>query len=124
MIIDANSHVPIFEQIAGSIRTGIANGVYRPGEMLPSLRVLALAVTVNPNTVKRAYERLEQEGLIVSRRGVGLFVTEEAVGIAKASAGVSVQLLFDGAVAAARTSGLGDGETTRVFERALTKKHV
>jgi GntR family transcriptional regulator len=119
MIIDANSHVPIFEQIAGSIRTGIANGIYRSGEMLPSLRGLALAVTVNPNTVKRAYERLEQEGLIVSRRGVGLFVTEEAVGIAKASAGVSVQLLFDGAVAAARTSGLSDSETKAIFEKTL-----
>jgi GntR family transcriptional regulator len=87
--------------------------------MLPSLRVLALEVTVNPNTVKRAYERLEQEGLVVSRRGVGLFVAEGAVDVAMSLAGESVQPLFNGAVAAARTSGLSDSETRAIFERTL-----
>ena len=86
---------------------------------MPSLRALALAVTVNPNTVKRAYERLEQEGLVVARRGVGLFVTDEAVEIARKNAGESVQPLFSGAVAAARTAGLSEDATRAIFEKTL-----
>ena len=119
MVIDANSHVPIFEQIAGSIRTGIAAGVYQPGEALPSLRALALELTVNPNTVKRAYEILEREGLVVSRRGVGLFVADDAVEIAKGKASEAVEALFAGAVTAAKACGLVENDIRGTFEKAM-----
>ena len=82
MGVDANSHVPIFMQVAGHIRQAVSARVYRVGEALPSLRQLATELGVNPNTVQRAYELLEREGLVVSRRGVGLFV-----GIGRASCG-------------------------------------
>ena len=59
-----------------AIRAAVAAGVYRPGEVLPSLRAMATEVHVNPNTVQRAYDELEREGLIYSQRGRGLFVAE------------------------------------------------
>lgn len=77
MQIDPKSHTPIFRQIADQIRGRIRSGVHRPGESLPSLRQLALDIKVNPNTIQRAYELLEREGMIESRRGVGIFVAEE-----------------------------------------------
>ena len=73
MLIDPKSHVPIFEQIAGHLRKQIAEGIYKPSEALPSLRALAIEITVNPNTVQRAYGLLEREGLVESRRGLGVF---------------------------------------------------
>ena len=74
MLIDPKSSIPIFRQIADQLRQSIESSVYRPGEMLPSLRVLAIEIKVNPNTVQRAYDALEREGVVETRRGVGIFV--------------------------------------------------
>jgi len=74
VFIDPKSHVPIFQQIAAHLRKQIGDGVYKAGEALPSLRVMAVDIRVNPNTVQRAYEVLEREGIVESRRGVGVFV--------------------------------------------------
>ena len=74
MLIDPKSSTPIFRQIADQLRQTIDANVYRPGEMLPSLRAMAVEICVNPNTVQRAYEALEREGVVETRRGVGIFV--------------------------------------------------
>lgn len=74
MLIDPKSSTPIFRQIADQLRQSIDAGVYRQGEMLPSLRAMAVEIKVNPNTVQRAYETLEREGVVETRRGVGIFV--------------------------------------------------
>jgi GntR family transcriptional regulator len=74
MLIDPKSSTPIFRQIADQLRQAIDSKVYRPGEMLPSLRAMAIDINVNPNTVQRAYEALEREGVVETRRGVGIFV--------------------------------------------------
>ena len=76
MLIDPKSPIPIFRQIADHLRRSIDSGVYKAGEMLPSLRALAIDIKVNPNTVQRAYDALEREGVVESRRGVGIFVTQ------------------------------------------------
>jgi GntR family transcriptional regulator len=74
MLIDPKSSTPIFRQIADQLRQAIDANVYRPGEMLPSLRAMAVEICVNPNTVQRAYDALEREGVVETRRGVGIFV--------------------------------------------------
>lgn len=74
MLVDPKSPIPIFRQIADHLRRSIDSGVYKAGEMLPSLRVLAIEIKVNPNTVQRAYDALEREGIVESRRGIGIFV--------------------------------------------------
>jgi len=74
MLIDPKSSTPIFRQIADQLRQAIESKVYKPGEMLPSLRAMAIDINVNPNTVQRAYEALEREGVVETRRGVGIFV--------------------------------------------------
>ncbi len=78
MHIDPKSLVPIFRQIADQLRQAIDAGVYKPGEMLPSLRNLAVDIKVNPNTVQRAYEALEREGVVETRRGIGIFVLKNS----------------------------------------------
>ena len=74
MHIDPKNDKPIFKQIVQQIRNGVTNGVFKPGEMLPSLRALAIDLTVNPNTVQRAYDELEREGIAFAKRGVGMFI--------------------------------------------------
>ena len=106
MKIDPRSHVPIYLQIADAVRAAVAAGVYRPGEALPSLRAMAIEIHVNPNTVQRAYDELEREGLIYSQRGRGLFVAEQGTASAQSPAGDGVRRAFDEAIRAGQAAGM------------------
>ena len=68
---------PIFEQIADAVQAALARGELKPGDKLPSARALAEELRVNPNTVIRAFELLEQRGITETRRGLGTFVRED-----------------------------------------------
>ncbi|GEL08234.1 GntR family transcriptional regulator [Salisediminibacterium halotolerans] len=67
---------PIYKQISEIIYGRICRGHLPAGEKLPSVRELAVELGVNPNTVSRTYIELEREGIVLSRRGQGTFVTE------------------------------------------------
>ncbi len=123
MSIDATSPVPVFVQIADHVRRAVAAGVYRPGDTIPSLRALALELVVNPNTVQRAYEQLEREGLIQSRKGLGMFVTQDAVAGARARSLAAVQAAFTHGVRAARAAGMTPADTRATFEQAWNDGH-
>lgn len=119
MGIDPNSPVPIFRQIAGYIRHAVAAGVYRPGEIIPSLRALALELTVNPNTVQRAYEELEREGVIQARKGLGMFVTKDGVAAARSRSEAAVYSAFDQGVRAGRAANMPPERIRGTFDKAL-----
>lgn len=76
--IDTTSSHPIYLQLAQRIKFAIASGVFRPSELIPSVREMAKELTLNPNTVSSAFRELQNEGLVTSRRGMGLAVTETA----------------------------------------------
>lgn len=65
---------PIVKQITDAIRLGIATSELQPGDQLPSVRGLAQQLTINPNTVAKAYAELTTEGWLESRQGMGLYV--------------------------------------------------
>jgi len=117
--IDLKSHIPIYLQIAEGIRAAVAAGVYRPGEGLPSLRALALDIQVNPNTVQRAYDQLEREGLVYSRRGKGLFVTEQGTTSAQTRTQQAVRGAFDEGIRAAGAAGMSAEQIREIFEAAI-----
>src|SRR5678809_960151 len=92
--IEPDSHIPIYLQIIEYLGSAIAAGVYRSGEALPSLRVLASELKVNPNTVQRAYDEMDRQGMVRSRRGVGMFVAERGARSARGRAEESVHAAF------------------------------
>ncbi len=118
MRIDPKSSVPIFQQIADQTRSAIRRGVLRPGERLPSLRALAVEIQVNPNTVQRAYERLEREGVVQSRKGTGVFVSEHAPGQAHISE-LSATRSFEKAIRSSLENGLPPDRIRTLFEAAM-----
>lgn len=65
---------PIYRQLVDQVRRLVAGGQLAPGETLPSVREVALQLTVNPMTVSKAYGLLETEGVLVRRRGIGMAV--------------------------------------------------
>ena len=74
IIIDYNDKRPIYEQIIERFQTLILNGVLDPDSQLPSVRNLAIELSINANTIQRAYSELEREGYIYSIKGRGNFV--------------------------------------------------
>lgn len=74
---DFNASKPIYLQLADRINRLIVSGELRAGEKLPSVRDMAVAYSVNPNTIQRTYSELEREGILETRRGQGTFVMEQ-----------------------------------------------
>ena len=74
--LDYKSPHSIHEQITNGIKELIISGALSPSEKLPSVRELSVSLTVNPNTVQRAYKTLETEGIIYSMQGKGNFVAK------------------------------------------------
>jgi GntR family transcriptional regulator len=91
---------PIWKQIEETIRKVISSRHLRPGDPVPSVRQLARTLSVTPNTVERAYQRLITSGVLVSRRGRGTFVA----GIAEAATSSRDQMLQDAAMRFAATA--------------------
>lgn len=73
--LDYLDHSPLYEQIKEKIKALIISGVLKPDEKVPSVRELAQSLTINPNTIHKAYKELELEGYIYSVRAKGSFVT-------------------------------------------------
>ncbi|MCA9126885.1 MAG: GntR family transcriptional regulator [Planctomycetales bacterium] len=118
MRIDAKSHIPIFQQIADQTRSAIRRGSLRAGEMLPSLRSLAVEIQVNPNTVQRAYELLEREGAVYSRKGVGVFVSDKPGVLNEANEQAALMRLSK-SISHCYKAGLKAERIRAIFEQAM-----
>ena len=75
--IDYKDRRPIYEQIVSSIEELAVRGVLEPDSQLPSVRQLAVELSINPNTIQRAYSQLEKTGVIYSVKGKGNFVAAD-----------------------------------------------
>ena len=76
--MDFKSTQTIYRQIENWVFEQILSGAWKPGERAKSVRELAVAFEVNPNTVMRSYERLQNQEIITNKRGIGFFVNEDA----------------------------------------------
>lgn len=72
--LDLKSGVPFYRQIIDQVKSAIATGLVEPGDRLPTVRQLAVDLSINPNTVARAYTELELTGLVETQMGSGTFV--------------------------------------------------
>ncbi len=76
--LDLRSRVPIYEQLVEKLKELIIHEVFQKDEQLPSVRALATELTINPNTIQKAYRELELQGYIYSIPGKGKFVSPQA----------------------------------------------
>lgn len=111
--IDPGSPVPLFDQLAGSIRGAVIAGGVKAGERLPTARDLAESLDVNVHTVLRAYQVLRDEGLVELRRGRGAIITNTAGRYAQLSTAI------DTVVAEARTLGIGPDTVNSLLREAF-----
>ncbi len=77
--LDLASGVPVYRQLIDQVLAGIAAGRLTPGDQLPTMRQLAVDLSINPNTVIRAYRELEIRGVLETHQGTGTFIAEKQV---------------------------------------------
>ena len=77
--LDLKSGVPFYRQIVDQVKTAIATAKVEPGDRLPTVRQVAVDLSINPNTVSRAYTELELTGLVETQMGSGTFVGTKRV---------------------------------------------
>src|SRR5450755_4395257 len=77
--LDVQSGVPVYRQIIDQIMGGIATGAVKGGDQLPTVRQLAVDLSINPNTVIRAYRELEIRGVLDTQQGTGTFISGQKI---------------------------------------------
>jgi GntR family transcriptional regulator len=121
--IDIADGTPIYLQICEQIKRAVAVGRLKAEEPLPSVRQLALELTVNPNTVARAYLELEHEGVIYKRQGQGTFVSPHALEASRRERRKVVAGLFEKAITEAAAAGMTMSEMDEVYRQAARNNH-
>ena len=115
--LDLTSRAPIYEQLYNNVVRLISAGALKPGDKLPPVRTLACELSVNPNTVSKAYKLLEQDGYIYSAVGKGSFVSSNLDAL-DAEKQLALEKL-DRALNSAVNIGLTKNETIDRVNKAL-----
>ena len=122
LTVDARSGVPIYLQIIEQIKRSVALGVLQAGEQLPTVKQLALDLTINPNTVARAYRDLERDSVIETAPGRGSFVRSDgATQSARTAAGDVARDALALALREAKSVGLSRSDVRALIDAALDR---
>jgi GntR family transcriptional regulator len=120
--VDQKSGIPIYIQIMDQVKHLIATGVLQPGQQLPTIRELAVELTINLHTVAHAYAELERDGFLTIRRGRGTFITdghtEQELGDLRAE---KLQALVEGMFAEVLNLGYEADEVEQVLAAQIQR---
>jgi GntR family transcriptional regulator len=120
--VDPRSGVPLYLQLIEQVKRAVAVGALAPGEQLPTVKALALDLTVNPNTVARVYRELERDGVIDTSPGRGSFVRADGGPLEARRAVADVASgAFEAAVREAKSLGLAREETLDLMARTIAR---
>jgi GntR family transcriptional regulator len=115
--LDRRSGVAAYRQIIDQVRHAIRLGILQPGDQLPTVREVVKQITINPNTVHRAYRELELQGLTEGRTGIGTFIRQSLSEVSDQQPKLLNQLELW--IRRARDAGLGDEAVEALIAEAL-----
>ena len=119
--IEPDSAIPIYEQIVAQVIFGVASGSLEAGALIPSVRDLAGRLTVHPNTVARAFQELERQGVVTARRGRGMEVTPDALKLCQGRRQEILRSRIRDVLREAVSSSLPNDDIRRLVEDELTR---
>jgi len=119
LALSGDNKAPVYEQIIDRVTFAVAAGDLEPGALIPSVRELSQSLVIAPNTVAKAYEKLEERGIIAARRGVGMEVTTEAPARCREKRQQVIRDHLRRAMHEAFTSGLPVGEIRQLIQEEL-----
>ncbi|MDR1421295.1 MAG: GntR family transcriptional regulator [Coriobacteriales bacterium] len=117
--VDSSSDIPLWVQLRTRLVYLINSGHYRPGDQLPTVRGLASELSINYNTVNKAYLSMINDGYITSTRGRGVFVCDHDEGDAGNESTLAADALLGDCMESCRELGLTTKELQRLLQRQL-----
>jgi len=119
--VDPRSGVPIYTQLIDQVKRSIAVGALAPGERLPTVKQLAVDLTINPNTVARAYRDLERDGVIETSPGRGSFVRESDIVQTRKNLTEVAAVALEAAIRDARSIGVDRATLEALAARLIAR---
>jgi GntR family transcriptional regulator len=119
--VDPSNGLAIYDQIVRQVKFAVASDALKPGNLVPSVRELARDLTVNPNTVARAYRKLQADNVLQALRGTGLEITSSAPKKCLADRAALIRGRLHSVLAEARQSGLAADEIRSLTEEELAR---
>ena len=116
LVISPQSPDPMYKQVTDQIKDGVAGGVLKPGERLPSIREMAKELNISEITIKRAYTDLEAEGFLYTRAGLGSFVADVNQDRLRQAKLREIREELRRVVVTARRFGIGPDEVASLLE--------
>jgi GntR family transcriptional regulator len=117
--INPRSSTPIYQQVVDGVKELVARGILIPGERMPTVRELAVELSLNPNTIAKVYQRLEQEGIIETMRSRGTFVAGRMKVLNMEAAEQQLASLVERVLVEAYHLGLNREDIKQLFEESL-----
>jgi GntR family transcriptional regulator len=122
LTVDPRSGVPIYLQVIEQVKRSVAVGVLSAGEQLPTVKQLALDLTINPNTVAKAYRELERDGVIETAPGRGSFVKSNGQADSTKAAAIDIaRNALTSAVREAKSVGLSSEDVRSLASAAIDR---
>jgi GntR family transcriptional regulator len=115
--LDDHSGVPVYRQLIDQVQGAIAAGVLRPGNQLPTVRLVAVELAINPNTVLRAYREMEIRGILDTQQGTGTFIADRQTEPSKEERQRKLAQLVSEFVSRAGSAGLTVNELVDALEK-------
>lgn len=119
--IEPSNGVAIYDQIVRQVKFAIAEGTLRPGQLVPSVRALSQQLTINPNTINRAFQQLQADGVLESLRGRGLAVRADAAADCVSARRSLIADRLRGALSEALHAGLSADELRQLLDDELSR---
>jgi GntR family transcriptional regulator len=117
--LDDHSGVPVYRQLIDQVQGAIATGALRPGDQLPTVRLVAVELAINPNTVSRAYREMEIRGILDTQQGTGTFIADRQLAPSKEERTRQLAQLVGEFVSRAGSAGLTVGELIGALQALL-----
>jgi GntR family transcriptional regulator len=117
--LETRSGVPTYLQLVQQVRQAVRLGILLPGDQLPTVKEAVEQLTINPNTVLRAYKQLDIEGIVEGRRGVGTFVAVDVVPAPPDGDRKALRSALERWLSRARAAGLDESEIATLFDDTI-----
>jgi GntR family transcriptional regulator len=117
--LDQKSGIPFYVQLVQQVRQALLFGMLKAGDRLPTVKEVVAQVAINPNTVLRAYRDLEHDGIVVSRPGLGTFVSATPPTSMARDQYRSVRADLERSIRKARALGLDEDTLASLFQHVL-----
>lgn len=117
--VDLMSRVPVYEQIVKQVENQILLGTVRPGDKMPSVRGLSVSLSVNPNTVQKAYTELDRIGITISVPGRGSFIADNALELISSNSRDKLDKMAE-MIRELRMAGISEEEIIKLVKEVYT----